>query len=56
MDHRVACVDGLGIALAPSALANPEVAFDPRFSFSHYDTDFSISCCLKWGLRLGVVV
>lgn len=55
-DHRVVCIDGLGIALSKKACMKPEVAFDPQFSFSHYDTDFSMSCCLKWDLKLGVVV
>lgn len=55
-DHEVACIDGLCIILSKNAIENTTVLFDPTFTFSHYDTDFSFECVLKQKLKLGVII
>lgn len=44
------------VILGRKALEESDVLFDPMFSFSHYDTDFSFECVFKKHLRLGVIV
>ena len=55
-DHEVACIDGLCFILTKNAIENSDILFDDRFSFSHYDTDFSFECVMKKNLKLGVIV
>ena len=56
LDHEVACIDGLCIVLTKKALEESDILFDPMFSFSHYDTNFSFEAVMKKHLRLGVIV
>lgn len=56
LDHEVACIDGVCIAIGPKALADSTLNFDERFSFDLYDTDFSFQCLIEKKLKLGVVV
>lgn len=55
-DHEVACIDGLCICLNYNALYHNDILFDERFSFNHYDTDFSFECVFNKNLKLGVLV
>lgn len=55
-DHEVSCIDGLCFILTKNAIEHSDILFDTRFSFSHYDTDFSFECIMKKHLKLGVIV
>lgn len=53
-NKSVACIDGLFIAVKVSSIKEKEVRFDNKFTFDHYDLDFSLSCITK-GLKIGTV-
>lgn len=54
-DHEAACIDGLCIIVSKHA-AEAGLRFGDEFSYDCYDTDFSLSAVMKYGLRLGVLV
>ena len=54
--HSVACIDGLLIAVGKRIIEDSSFKFDEQFSFSCYDTDFSLQCTIGRGLKLGVLV
>jgi len=56
LDHEAACIDGLCIIMLKKAIEESDILFDRTFSFSHYDTDFSMQCVLQKHLKLGVIV
>lgn len=56
LDHHVACIDGLCIIFGPNAIYNSNILFDEQFKYHCYDTDISLQCLMKYGLKLGVLV
>ena len=54
-DVEVGTIDGLCLVLNRKAIESG-ARFDERFTFDFYDLDFCLTCIVKNGLKLGVIV